>query len=294
MLKTSERGKDFIATHEGVVLRAYKDVVGVWTIGVGHTANAGGVKPKAGMKISYQQAMDILESDLRKFEKRVNAQGCFDVQHAFDGATSFDFNTGAVHRATWVKRYREGELTTAEESIMAWVKAGGRTIKGLVNRRNAERRLIFYGDYGHTKHAEGLQRSEPAKVKPLERDPVVEEAQELLTARGFNPGAIDGWWGKKTKTALLEYQKTHPHLTNDGILGPASIAQLRRDAQVVRDTVQKGGGTVSGVGLLSVLAGLPWQWIVPAIAVLALAYFGWKYRDILAARFNRLIGREVD
>lgn len=297
-MRTSSRGKDFIATHEGVVLRAYKDVVGVWTIGVGHTARAGGVKPIAGMKISRAEAMAILEDDLRKFEKRVNAQGCFDVQSAFDGATSFDFNTGAVHRATWVKRYRAGELTRAEESIMAWVKAGGRTIKGLVNRRNAERRLVFYGDYGHTRHAEGIQRKEPKANKPKVKDPVVKEAQELLTDRGFNPGAIDGWWGKKTKAAVLQYQKTHPHLTNDGILGPATLAQLRRDSQAVKqvakDTLTKGGGTAVGSGLLSAAAGLPWGWIVAGVVVLGVGYFAWTYRDVISRRFNQFTGREVE
>lgn len=294
MLTTSERGKQFIATHEGVVLRAYKDVVGVWTIGVGHTARAGGVVPKAGMTITRDQAMEILESDLRKFEKRVNARGCFDRQFAFDGATSFDFNTGRIHNATWVKRYAEGNLTAAEQSIMAWVKAGGRTIKGLVNRRNAERRLIFYKDYGVLKHAEGIQRSNPEPEKPKEKDPMVEEAQELLTARGFNPGAIDGWWGKNTKAAVLEYQKTHPHLTNDGILGPATMAQLRRDAQAVKDTMQKGGGTVVGSGVLSFFAGLPWWLVVAGVAALVVLYFGWRYRDIIAARLNKLFGREFD
>lgn len=297
-MRTSSRGKDFIATHEGVVLRAYLDVAGVWTIGVGHTALAGGLKPKAGMKITRAKAIDILEDDLRKFEKRVNARGCFDVQHAFDGATSFDFNTGAVHRATWVKRYREGDLTRAEESIMAWVKAGGRTIKGLVNRRNAERRLIFYADYGHIKHAEGIQRKEPKASKPKEKDPVVEEAQELLTERGFNPGAIDGWWGKKTKSAVLQYQRTHPHLTNDGILGPATLAQLRRDSQavkqVVKDTLTKGGGTAAGSGLLSAAAGLPWGWIVAGVVVIGVGYFAWTYRDVISRRFNQLVGREVE
>lgn len=294
MLTTSERGKKFIATHEGVVLRAYKDVVGVWTIGVGHTARAGGVKPNAGMTITRAEAMEILEGDLRKFEKRVNARDCFNQQFAFDGATSFDFNTGRIHNATWVKRYAEGELTAAEQSIMAWVKAGGRTIKGLVNRRNAERRLIFYGDYGELNHAEGLKRDEPKKHKPALKDPMVEEAQELLTARGFDPGAIDGWWGKNTKTAVLKYQKTHPHLSNDGILGPATIAQLRRDAQAVKETVKKGGGTIVGSGALSFFAGLPWGWVIAGVAVLVVLYFGWRYRDIIAARLNKSFGREVN
>lgn len=291
-MRTSEKGKGFITKHEGVVLRAYRDVVGVWTIGVGHTANAGGIKPEAGMRITHDQALDILARDLRKFERRVDATKAFQAQPAYDGAVSFDFNTGAIHRATWVKRYSENRLSDAHESIMAWTKAGGRRIKGLVNRRTAERNLIFKGDYGYGVRGEGVPRVEqPApSVKP---DMTVKEAQELLTARGFNPGAIDGWMGRNTKAALAEYQTAHPHLTNDGILGPASLAQLRRDALAAKDAIQKGGGSVASTGVTAWAAGLPWGWIVGGVAVAAVLWFGWTYRDVIQRRLNTLIRREV-
>lgn len=295
-LRMSERGRKFLADHEGVVLRAYKDVVGVWTIGVGHTAAAGGIVPKPGMEITHREAMETLESDLRKFEKRVNDQRCFVRQHAFDGATSFDFNTGRIHNATWVKKYKRDDAAGAEKSIMAWVKAGGRTVKGLVNRRNAERRLIFHGDYGHGVAAEGVKRDRVVPATHKGFDPVVEEAQQILTKRGFNPGAIDGWWGRNTKKAVLEFQKTHPHLNNDGVLGPATLAQLRRDAKSVKDLMQKGGGSAGTAIAFIKSVGFPWEWALGVggvIALIALIYFGIRYRDIIAARFNKLIGREV-
>ncbi|MEP2947392.1 MAG: hypothetical protein ABJN11_14115 [Lentilitoribacter sp.] len=45
-MKTSERGLAEIASHEGIVMSKYKDSVGVWTIGIGHTKNAGAPDPE--------------------------------------------------------------------------------------------------------------------------------------------------------------------------------------------------------------------------------------------------------
>ncbi|WP_319771959.1 lysozyme [Breoghania sp.] len=107
MMQTSERG-GIVAAHEGIVLRAYRDVAGVWTIGAGHTTPAGGIRPKAGMTIIREQALAQLEQDLRRFERRVKATGAFKAEHAFDGAVSFDFNTGRIHNASWIAHYRKG------------------------------------------------------------------------------------------------------------------------------------------------------------------------------------------
>lgn len=293
-MKTSARGSEAIAAHEGVVLRAYPDVKGVWTIGVGHTATAGGLAPKPGMKITREEAMAIFAEDLRKFEKRVEAQKIFVRQHAFDGAVSFDFNTGRIHDATWVKRYRDQSWSKAEASLMLWVKSGGRKIKGLVNRRKTEADLIFRGVYPDGA-GEGVQRVE-SDAPGEQPDPVVKEAQELLTARGFNPGAIDGWMGRNTKAAILEYQKSHPHLTNDGILGPATLAQLRRDAGAVKDAITKGGGSAVGVTTTATALGVP-VWLIVSVAVVAVlaavGYFAWRYRDVIQRRWNTFRGEEV-
>ena len=35
-----------IVSHEAIVTSRYRDVVGVWTIGIGHTKHAGGVDPE--------------------------------------------------------------------------------------------------------------------------------------------------------------------------------------------------------------------------------------------------------
>ena len=39
-MQTSVEGRKFIESQEGLVLHPYKDAVGVWTIGYGHTPSS--------------------------------------------------------------------------------------------------------------------------------------------------------------------------------------------------------------------------------------------------------------
>lgn len=288
----SELGVEFIKKHEGCVLRAYKDVAGIWTIGYGHTTAAGGIKVTPGLKITAEQAEEQLVKDLRKFETRVmNKLPNCRRREVFDGAVSFDYNTGAIGKASWVPKFLRGELADAESSLKLWRKAGGKIVPGLVTRRAEEADLIFRHKYPSPLVAKRTRKTN--KV-----DPLVLEGQELLTAKGFNPGALDGVLGRKTKAAVLAYQKLHPDLENDGILGQATLNQLRREANMGKDLIKaattKGGPLAAASSYLGSLAGLPWEWILPAVAVVAIAWFAWSHRDVLQTRWNNFFGKEVD
>src|SRR5690606_31719741 len=90
---------------EGVKLEAYKDTGGVWTIGYGHTSAAGDPKVIPGMKITQKQADEILKKDLSKFEQRVeNLVKVPLTDNQFAVLVSFDFNTGALHKSTLLKK----------------------------------------------------------------------------------------------------------------------------------------------------------------------------------------------
>ena len=157
MMKTSPRGIEDLVLSEALKTKAYRDSAGVWTIGVGHTASAGPPAPKPGMTITVAEAKAILARDLAKFEARVNRAFPNGLsQHAFDGAVSFDFNTGGIDRASWVTHYKAGRLDLAERNLKLWNKAGGKVLQGLVNRRQHEADMIFRGKY----------RSGPASVVP--------------------------------------------------------------------------------------------------------------------------------
>ena len=149
-MKTSLKGRMAIARHEGIVLSRYKDAVTVWTIGVGHTRGAGDPDPqKITWKLSMKEVFDLLSKDLSKFEARVNKHVTVPLsQNQFDALVSFDFNTGAINRATLTKKLNAGDYQGAAAQFGLWNKAGGRTLSALVQRRKEERAVFERGAYG--------------------------------------------------------------------------------------------------------------------------------------------------
>lgn len=307
---TSPRGRAFLRAQEGTVLTCYLDSVGVPTIGEGFTMGSAAVRrqlAKIGItklvpgktKITRAQNDVILEAVLRdEFEPAVvKASPADRKQHEMDAATSAVFNLGTGAMGwRWAKAWRGGKHRQAASILGSnYNTAGGRKLPGLVRRRKEEADLFLNGNYRDGVFAtkpEGVQRTAQEK-KPAMQDPVVREAQELLTAAGFNPGAIDGWMGAKTKDAVIAYQKAHPHLVADGIIGPATLSQLRKDVTSLREVASKGAGSGLGSAALAWSAGLPWCWIAAGVLVVVVGYVVWRKRDVIARRINSWRGVEV-
>lgn len=141
-------GLALIKQWEGCELISYKDVAGIWTIGYGHTSAAGIPFVKPAMRINAQEAEDILRSDLRKFEERVNRLVKVQLNdNQFAVLVSFDFNTGKLHSSTLLKKLNAGDYDAVPGELMKWVNAGGKKVKGLVNRRSAEAGLWAKGEF---------------------------------------------------------------------------------------------------------------------------------------------------
>ncbi|MDA0674567.1 MAG: lysozyme, partial [Cyanobacteria bacterium] len=135
---------------EGRRLDAYQDSVGVWTIGYGHTSMAGPPEVTPGMRITEDQAEEILKRDLRKFEQGIRDRVSVTLNsNQFSALVSFAFNVGlgAFQNSTMRRLLNSGDYTGAANEFPRWVKAGGRTLQGLVRRRNAERALFLSQDY---------------------------------------------------------------------------------------------------------------------------------------------------
>lgn len=150
--RVSPKGRAEIAAHEGIVLSPYRDSVGVWTFGIGHTASAGDPDPARmpkGKEQSVVYAMQVFERDLAKFEARVRQAFTRPLsQHQFDAAVSFDFNTGGIHKATWVRRFNAGDDEGARRAFMNWRKP-----PEIIPRRRKERDLFFSGRYSSNGYA---------------------------------------------------------------------------------------------------------------------------------------------
>lgn len=143
-MKTSLAGACAIIGHEAIVLSRYKDSVGVWTIGVGHTAAAGPPNPATvSGQMTIEACIDLFRRDLAKYEADVARAFTAPLkQHEFDAAVSFHFNTGAIAQATWVKRFNAGDRTGAIAGIMDWKKPAE-----IIPRRQAEQKLFSTGVY---------------------------------------------------------------------------------------------------------------------------------------------------
>ncbi len=305
---TSERGRAFLRAHEGNPLTCYLDPVGVPTIGTGFTMRSKAVRAalaKLGInklvpgktKITAAQSDAILLEVLAaEFEPAVVAGSPADrKQHQMDAATSAVFNLGTGAMGwQWAKLWRAGDVKSAAAYLGShYNTAGGKRLAGLVRRRKEEAMLFAGGHYtGITTRPEGVPRTATEK-KPALQDPVIREAQEILTAKGFNPGAIDGWMGEKTKAAVIAYQKAHPHLVADGIIGPATLSQLRRDAAALRGAVTKSVSGATGSGVLAFTAGLPWGWIAAGVAVAVVGYVAYRNRDVIQRWWNTKRGKEA-
>ena len=144
-MKTSQKGIDFIKRHEALRLHAYKDAVGVWTIGYGHTLTA-----REGMVITEKEAEKLLKQDLKTAEDEINKHLLPLKQHQFDSLVSFVFNVGigAFRRSTLLKRLKmDVKHPDIVNQFNRWVYGGGKILKGLVKRRKEEANLYLNGGY---------------------------------------------------------------------------------------------------------------------------------------------------
>ena len=133
-MKISQTGIELIKKFEGCVLYAYKDPVGVWTIGYGHTVGV-----KSGQKVTQKQAETLLKEDLKIYENHVTKSGVKVNQNQFDALVSFTYNCGAGSLKTLLSGRSLNEVSKA---LLLYNKAGGRVLQGLVNRRKAEKELF--------------------------------------------------------------------------------------------------------------------------------------------------------
>ena len=268
----SDKGTAFLIAHEGFVSKAYRDPVGIITIGTGFTNRSKIARRmlgpiKMGMRITKEMNSRVLKEAVAKEYGPPVVRGLPGaVQHEFDAGVSVSFNCGGgALKWVWAQKWRAGDKVGAAHRLRTTAtKARGRRLAGLVRRRKEEANLLLNGDYGHY----GLSKAR-AKVKS---NPQVREAQALLNKHGYGPLGVDGIAGPKTAAVVLKFQKSHPDIINDGKIGAATIAQLRRRhlARAESETMAvpaAGGGIIAGI--VAILTGGFAQWA----AVIAVGLF---------------------
>jgi|TARA_Y100000389_G_scaffold196468_1_gene229433 lysozyme len=145
-MKISQEGLALIKRFEGCRLEAYKCSANVLTIGYGHT---GGVKETD--TITQEEADELLEKDVLKFEEYVEDNVIVELdQSQFDALVAWTFNLGPgnLRESTMLKKLNDADYASVPSEMKRWNKAGGKTLDGLIRRRNAEA-LLFQSKEWH-------------------------------------------------------------------------------------------------------------------------------------------------
>jgi lysozyme len=141
------KGIPIIRKFEGLKLTAYLCPANVWTIGYGSTFYENGSKVQQGDKITLDRADRLLLEMVKRFEISVKGLVKSKINDNQLGAlTSFAFNVGvgALSKSTLLKKVNANpEDPTIRNEFMRWTKTGGKVLKGLVTRREAEANLYF-------------------------------------------------------------------------------------------------------------------------------------------------------
>lgn len=137
-MRTSTKGIELIKSFEGCRCLAYKALPSeeYWTIGYGHY----GKDVTQGMTITQEQAEEYLRKDLEKFEAYVDQTGITLNQNQYDALVSFAYNCGPKN----LRRLTLGRtILQIPDAMLLYCKAGGKELKSLKRRREAERKLFL-------------------------------------------------------------------------------------------------------------------------------------------------------
>lgn len=152
-MNISPQGLSLIKSFEGLRLDAYRDSVGIWTIGYGCIKYPDGTQVKAADCCTNEQAEAFLKADVQRFVDGLNKRliGIVLKQNQFDALVSFCYNLGlgSFDESQLYKKLKENpndisifkyNSAAPERSceFLRWINAGGKVVPGLVRRRMVE------------------------------------------------------------------------------------------------------------------------------------------------------------
>jgi len=142
-MKISQEGKDLIIKFEGIRLNAYKCSAGVPTIGIGNTYYPNGDKVKMGDTITLEQARDLFDDLIVRYERIVESKLKVDVkQNEFDALVSHTYNTGGSTTLFKLVNMEANKDKIKDWFLTKYITANGKVLQGLKNRRLKEWELF--------------------------------------------------------------------------------------------------------------------------------------------------------
>lgn len=130
---------------------AYLDTIAepdICTVGYGHTENC-----SLDMRLTDRDALELLKVDLRRywsgtrlgFTPETIAARLAPRRDAAYASLAYNVGISGVRKSTATRRLNAGDIEGGCEAIGWWNKAGGRVVRGLVNRRAEEVALCKWG-----------------------------------------------------------------------------------------------------------------------------------------------------
>jgi lysozyme len=137
MRHITQDGIDLIKRFEGFSSTVYICPAGYPTIGYGHLVRSG----ESFTEITETEAEELLRKDVESAERAVLRLVNVPLTDGqFDALVSFTFNlgSGAFQRSTLRRKVNRQAHAEVPAQLMRWVWAGGRTLNGLIRRRESE------------------------------------------------------------------------------------------------------------------------------------------------------------
>ncbi|XKM40313.1 lysozyme [Rhizobium ruizarguesonis] len=131
---------------EGLSLTSYPDIVGVWTACYGETL---GIRP--GMKFTKPECEDKLLTRVANDYYRPLTQCIvgFDRKpvewQAAAISVTYNVGVGTACNSSFARLARAGKIKESCQAMTLFNRAGGKVVRGLVNRRAAEIKLCLRG-----------------------------------------------------------------------------------------------------------------------------------------------------
>lgn len=128
--------------YEGEELSAYWDSHGkITTICYGHTKTA-----KMGQRKTPEECTKLLLTELHEYAVEVDRLVHVDVHpNTLAALVSFSYNLGTptLAKSTVLKRINAGNIRGGCDFMRKYIYSGGKVLKGLIKRREAERELCL-------------------------------------------------------------------------------------------------------------------------------------------------------
>lgn len=204
---------------EGLYKKAYRDEVGVWTIGYGITnadKSITGTTIKDGLVISEKTADNWLERSLNnkylqkvmKYDNKYRWN-----QNEIDALVSFAFNIGSIDGLT---ANGTRSRATIAAKMLEYNKAGGVKLRGLERRRKAERKLFLTATKAKKAAAKKVYAVVNTKTDPL-----------TIRKSASAKGAVIGRAPKKANVEVLKKGSTWTKIKYKSTTGYVATRYLK-------------------------------------------------------------------